>query len=184
MAMLLGDLLALQRLSGESEITAMKAGGVGLIRAVAPLLIVGFAVSVVAFGLQEGIVPFANDQAAQLRDETIKHVGAFGGATHTVVTNLPGGGQQVTYFRRLRRDDAETAVRHDRDVRSDNRPKAVLFSDRAQYDQPSWTFFDASIYRFNGDGTTQSSKSRRCGSTSARSPRKSSSARWTTTGSR
>jgi hypothetical protein len=40
MAMLLGTLLAMQRLSGESEITALKAGGVGLIRAVAPLLIV------------------------------------------------------------------------------------------------------------------------------------------------
>ncbi len=158
MAMLLGTLLALQRLSGESEITALKAGGVGLIRAVAPLLIVSFGVSVLAFGLQEGIVPFANDQAAQLRDDTIRHVGAFGGATHTVVTNLPGGGQQVTYFRGYDATTRELLFVTIVTYGADNRPKAVLFSDRGQYDQPSWTFFDASIYRFNGDGTTQSSK--------------------------
>src|SRR5579862_2424190 len=48
MAMLLGTLLALQRLSGESEITAMKAGGISLVRAVYPLLAVGLGISLLA----------------------------------------------------------------------------------------------------------------------------------------
>jgi lipopolysaccharide export system permease protein len=158
MAMLLGTLLALQRLSGESEITAFKAGGIGLIRAVAPLLIVSVAVSLIALALQEGVVPFANDQAARLRDDTIRHVGAFGGGTHTVITNLPGGGQQVTYFRGYDATTQQLLFVTIVTYGSDNRPQAILFSDRGHYDQPSWTFDDASIYRFSNDGTVQSSK--------------------------
>src|SRR5471032_2030639 len=53
MSMLLGTLLSMQRLSSESEITAMKAGGISLTRIVTPLLIVGFLVSLVALFVQE-----------------------------------------------------------------------------------------------------------------------------------
>src|SRR5579872_3127989 len=49
MAVLLGVLLAMQRLSGESEITAMKAGGLSLERIAVPLLLVGFVLSVFTF---------------------------------------------------------------------------------------------------------------------------------------
>ncbi|MBV9332416.1 MAG: LptF/LptG family permease, partial [Candidatus Eremiobacteraeota bacterium] len=41
MALLLGTLLAVQRLSGESEITAMKCSGITFTRIVTPLLAVG-----------------------------------------------------------------------------------------------------------------------------------------------
>jgi len=158
MAMLLGTLLTLQRLSAESEITALKAGGVGLVRAVAPLLVVGFGVSLAALALQEGVVPYANDQAIYLRDQSIQHLGAFGGGTHTVVTGLPGGGQQVTYFRGFDAATQQLLFVTIVTYGADNRPQAILFSDRGHYDQNSWTFDLASIYRFNGDGTTQASQ--------------------------
>src|SRR5580704_18259562 len=45
MALLLGTLLAVQRLSGESEITALKAAGITFGRIVAPLLLVGIILS-------------------------------------------------------------------------------------------------------------------------------------------
>lgn len=154
MAMLLGVLLALQRLSGESEITALKAGGVGLVRAVAPLLFVGFAVSLLALALQEGVVPFANDQAVVLREQTIKHVGAFGGASHTVITNLPGGGQQVTYFRGYDAASQQLLFVTIVTYGADKHPQLVIFSDRGRFDAPTWTFTDATGYRFNADGST------------------------------
>ena len=154
MAMLLGVLLAMQRLSGESEITALKAGGVGLVRAVMPLLAVGFGVSIVAFALQEGVVPFANDQAVFLREQTIRHVGAFSGGSHTVVNSLPGGGHQVTFFRGY-----DSATQQLLDVTivtygADNRPQLIIFSDRGHFEQPTWNFTDATEYRFNSDGST------------------------------
>jgi lipopolysaccharide export system permease protein len=158
MAMLLGTLLAMQRLSGESEITALKAGGVGLVRAVTPLLLVGFVVSVVALVAQETLVPFANDQAAYLRDETIKHVGPFGGSSSTVVLPLPGGGRQVTYFRGYDVPTSTllyvTIITYARD----KRPSLIVISDRGRFEAPTWTFLNAREYRFEPDGTTDFSQ--------------------------
>jgi lipopolysaccharide export system permease protein len=155
MAMLLGTLLALGRLSGESEITALKAGGVGLVRAVAPLLVVGFGMSLLAFVLQEGVVPFANDRAVFLREETIKHVGAFGGGSHTVISQLPGGGQQVTYFKGYAATTRELLFVTIVTYGTDNRPKAILYSERGRYAASSWTFDNALIYKFGADGSIE-----------------------------
>ncbi len=155
MAMLLGVLLVVQRLSGESEITALKAGGVGLVRIAAPMLVVGFCVSLVALVLQEGVVPFANDRAASIRDDTIRHVGAFGTGSHTVTTQLPGGGEQVTYFRGF--DAATQALLYVTIVTYgvDHRPKAVIFSDRGRFEPPTWKFENARAYNFSSAGDTQ-----------------------------
>ena len=154
MAMLLGVLLALQRLSGESEITAMKAGGIGLQRAVAPLLIVGFVVSILALVLQDTVVPYANDSATYLREQVIKHIGPFGGGSHTVTTSIPGGGRQVTFFGGYEASTQSllevTVIKYD----AANHPQVIIFAHRAKYDVPTWTFTDAQEYRFNADGTT------------------------------
>ena len=152
-AMLLGTLLALGRLSGESELIAMKAGGVGLVRAVAPLLVIGIAVSIGAYFLQERVVPFANDQAVYLREETIKHIGAFGGGQHTVITQLPGGGKQVTYFGAFQPTTGQLLFVTIITYGPDNRPRGIVFSDRGHYKTPSWTFDNATTYRFAKDGS-------------------------------
>ena len=102
-------------------------------RAVAPLLVVGFGISLVAYVLQEGVVPFANDQAVYLREETIKHVGAFGGGHHTVISQLPGGGTQVTYFKGYAATTQELLFVTIVTYGTDNRPRAILFSERGQY---------------------------------------------------
>ena len=155
-AILLGTLLTLQRLSTESELTALKAGGIGLSRSVAPLLVVGFVVSLLAYALQEGVVPFANDQAVFLRDDAIRHVGAFTGGSHTVITALPGGGQQVTYFRGF--DPRTQALLNVAIITyaANHHPTGILFSDRGHYLPPTWTFENATEYHFATDGTTES----------------------------
>ena len=153
MAMLLGTLLALGRLSGESELIALKAGGVGLVRAVAPLLVIGIVVSIGAYFLQERVVPFANDQAVYLREETIKHIGAFGGGQHTVITQLPGGGKQVTYFGAFQPTTGTLLFVTIITYGADNHPRGIVFSDSGHYQTPSWTFDNATTYRFAKDGS-------------------------------
>ncbi len=152
-AMLLGTLLALGRLSGESELIAMKAGGVGLVRSVASLLVIGVAVSIGAYFLQERVVPFANDQAVYLREETIKHIGAFGGGQHTVITQLPGGGKQVTYFGAFQPTTGQLLFVTIITYGADNRPRGIVFSDRGHYQTPAWTFENAATYRLAKDGS-------------------------------
>jgi lipopolysaccharide export system permease protein len=158
MAMLLGTLLAMQRLSGDSEITALKAGGIGLVRTVTPVLIVALGVSLAALVLQEGVVPYANDRAVFLREQAIRRVGPYGGGSQTVITGLPGGGEQVTYFRGY---DAPTQTLLYVTIityGADKRPQLIVISDRGRFEAPSWTFQNARLYRFEPDGSTDYSE--------------------------
>jgi lipopolysaccharide export system permease protein len=158
MAMLLGTLLAMQRLSGDSELTALKAGGVGLVRSVAPVLVAGLVMSFVVLFLQEGFVPYANDRAVYLREQTIRQVGAFGGGSQTVITGLPGGGEQVTYFRGYDAPTQELLFVTIITYGFDKRPQLIVTSDRGKFQAPTWTFSNAREYRFEPDGSTDYSE--------------------------
>ncbi|HXP91916.1 MAG TPA: LptF/LptG family permease [Candidatus Binatia bacterium] len=155
MALLLGVLLTMQRLSGDSEITAMKAGGISLYRIVAALIVVGVVASFVGLFLQEKIVPIATDQAAYLREIVIKHITI--NSNLTVITALPGGGKQLTVAAAMEPATQAllnvTVIQYDRD----QRPQEIVFSKRADYDAPTWRFSNATTYHFDPDGSTFSS---------------------------
>ncbi|HXF35435.1 MAG TPA: LptF/LptG family permease, partial [Candidatus Acidoferrales bacterium] len=155
MALLLGVLLTMQRLSGDSEIIAMKAGGISLYRIVASLIVVGVLASFVSLFLQEEIVPIATDQAAYLREIVIKHISI--NSNLTVVTALPGGGKQLTVAAAMEPATQAllnvTVIQYDRD----QRPQEIVFSRRAVYDAPTWRFINAATYHFEADGSTYSS---------------------------
>jgi len=69
MAVLLASLLSFGRLSGDSEIVAMKAAGISLIRVMVPVAAFGLAISLLAFGFNELVVPRAALRAKALQDE-------------------------------------------------------------------------------------------------------------------
>jgi LPS export ABC transporter permease LptG len=56
-------------LTKNSEINAIKAGGVSLYRISVPIVMSGIVVSLVCFGLQEYILPYSNRRAEELEDE-------------------------------------------------------------------------------------------------------------------
>ncbi len=153
MALLLGTLLAVQRLSGESEMTAMKAAGITFARMVAPLLAVGILMSFVTYLLQEGVVPYANGQLSGIEYDVIKHVSAFN-RDLTVSAPLPGGGRQVTIATAY--DTNSRALLHVTLIQYDNHnePRQIVFADRAEFTADKWTLENSSVYRFNPDGTT------------------------------
>ncbi len=155
MSILFGTLLTMQRLSGDSEITALKAGGVSIFRMVVPLALVGLLVSVVSLVLQEVVVPLANDRAAYIKTAVIQHLNPIEGNL-TVVTPLPGGRKQITIASGL---DARTqsligvtVVQLD----SDGKPGTIIYADRAHYEPPSWTFINATTRTFSPDGSVAS----------------------------
>ncbi len=156
LAMLVGVLLALQRLSGESEITAMKAGGISLGRVVAPLLVVGLLASLVSIVLQEAIVPFANGRAAYVREAVIKHLNVLGDNL-TFTSRLPGGGRQLTAVETIDPGSQNllgvTVVQYD----PRGRPQQIIFSDRAIYQEPEYSFTNAKVYHFAPDGSSTES---------------------------
>jgi lipopolysaccharide export system permease protein len=153
MALLLGTLLAVQRLSGESEITALKAAGITFARIVTPLLAVGIVMSFFTYFLQEKVVPYASDQLTDIEDSVINHVSAFS-RDLTVSAPLPGGGRQVTIATSY--EPNSRALLHVTLIQYDNRhqPRQIIFADRAEFTADKWTLQNSSVYRFNPDGTT------------------------------
>ncbi|MBV8153194.1 MAG: LptF/LptG family permease [Candidatus Eremiobacteraeota bacterium] len=153
MALLLGTLLTVARLSGDSEITALKAAGVTFTRIVTPLLAVGIVMSFVTFFLQEQVVPYANDQLTEIENAVINHTSAFN-RDLTVSAKLPGGGRQVTlataYEPNSRALLHVTLVQYD----NHNQPRQIVFADRAEFTADKWVLANSSVYRFNPDGTT------------------------------
>lgn len=151
MALLLGVLLAMQRLSGESEITAMKAGGITLVRIVMPLLLAGFVMSLAVLFLQEAVVPVAEDQRTFLINEVINHSSTFN-RDLTVSAPLPGGGRQLTVATSF--EPISQTLRHVTLVQynRENQPQQIIFADRARFEADRWTLENASTYHFEPDG--------------------------------
>ncbi|VAV83941.1 hypothetical protein MNBD_DELTA01-1599 [hydrothermal vent metagenome] len=69
MAMLLAVLLSLGILNKHGEITAIKAGGIGLLRALAPLLVFGVVMSIGVIFINESITPMASKAYDSLKAE-------------------------------------------------------------------------------------------------------------------
>lgn len=151
-ALLLGTLLAIARLSSESEINAMKTAGITFVRIIAPLVFAGLVMSAITYALQEGVVPYANDRLATIQNEAINHSSAFN-RDLTVAAPLPGGGRQVTiataYDPRTQALQHVTLVQYDRA----GTPTQVIFADAAFFSANQWMLQNARMYRFNPDGS-------------------------------
>jgi lipopolysaccharide export system permease protein len=156
MALLLGTLLAIQRLSGESEITAMKAGGITFLRIVAPILIAGFVMSFVTLVLQERLVPYAREEANVVQNTIINKASAFASSLN-VSAPLPGGGSQMTFARACAQNCEAllgvTLVQYDRD----GNPTRIVFADRAVFQAQKWTLDNARIYQLPQAGSSANS---------------------------
>jgi lipopolysaccharide export system permease protein len=151
MAVLFGTLLTMQRLSGESEITAMMAGGISLGRIVVPLTVVGLLISFAVLLIQEAFVPIADDHAAYIREEVIQHL-TPAASNLTVVTPLPGGGKQVTIAGAL--DPQTQSLSNVTVLRYDNKARLseMIVSPQARYASSTWTFQNSMTYHFARSG--------------------------------
>lgn len=69
MSMLLAGLLSFGRLSSDSEIVALRAAGVGIPRIIAPVAAFSILIAVVAFYLNETVVPRSARQTLELQNE-------------------------------------------------------------------------------------------------------------------
>ena len=76
MAALLAGLLAFGRLSGDSEIVALRAAGASIGRAMMPVAWFGIVIAAVAFGVDECVVPIATQRAESLQTELAKKLRA------------------------------------------------------------------------------------------------------------
>jgi lipopolysaccharide export system permease protein len=145
MSMLLAVLLSMSRLSGDSELVAMRAGGISLYRIAAPLVAVGLAASLVGLLFQEYVVPYATTKANDILHTEIQSGGSGALANQTVSTTLPNGDVQVTFaqgFDPVADELQSTTV----EVFRGGTLFSLLYAPRAKYTGEQWQFQDSVLY--------------------------------------
>ena len=91
--------MAFGKLSGSSEIVAMKSGGISYYRIVAPVLIVAFFVSMFSVVWAEKVVPAAKVQYGRILEYEIKKNTKPRTQDHVIIKTLSGSTQRITYAR-------------------------------------------------------------------------------------
>ena len=99
MSMLLAALMAFGKLSGSSEIVAMKAGGISYYRIVTPVIVVGFLVSMFSMVWAEKVVPVCKAEATRILKYEIRNNTKPQEQEHVVIKTFSGNSQNLTYAR-------------------------------------------------------------------------------------
>lgn len=101
MSMLLSTLLTFGRLSGNSEIIAMKACGIGFKRLITPVIVFSIGVSIFSIAFNEYVVPASNQAYSDLIKYEIKGNMSPESQDHIIIKQISQGTiQRLLYARR------------------------------------------------------------------------------------
>ncbi len=134
MAMLLAGLLAFGRLSSDSEIVALRANGASLFRMMMPVAGFSLTVGLVAFGINEWLVPRATVARVALENRIAKTLdaSAFQDASYPIKKD----GKLVAYVTAKDFDLRSRTLRHVTATiyGTDGQPSTFLVADEFEYD--------------------------------------------------
>jgi len=148
MAALLGTIMAFNRLSGDSEITAMRSGGISIFTLILPALIMGLVTSAFTIGITEFVVPGANYRVEQIIYE-FKHGEKRPETQYDLfLTPLDNESGRPDYILYAHKFDSDNGTMSDVVVQSfDNgSPQSVLKADSAVWLENGWNFKNGIIY--------------------------------------
>ncbi len=155
MSMLLAALMAFGKLSGSSEIIAMKAGGISYPRIVAPVIAVGFVVSMFSMVWAEKVVPAAKQESARILREEIKQNTKPQGQEHIVIKSSNGSTQRVTYAEKF---DEAAGKMMNVTVEEIEKGKIVRIQTAKEgyWENGKWRFVDGKIFAMDDQEGVQS----------------------------
>lgn len=155
MSMLLAALMAFGKLSGSSEIVAMKASGISYYRIVAPVLVVGFVVSMFSVIWAEKVVPPAKAEAKRILNYEIKQKTKPESQEHIVIKTSSGNIQRVTYAARF---DEDTNMMTDITMEEiqDGKIVRIQTGEKAYWEKGSWRVVNGKIFSINDEDGVQS----------------------------
>jgi lipopolysaccharide export system permease protein len=145
--------LAMSRLARESELTAMRAAGIRILRVIAPVVFFGILVAIGDFFLIEKVMPYATHRS----NEIARRVG-IEGSLPSINENVPIKlGKYAAFLGSVTRtegDGLDVA-----DVLLVQRPEPnvweVINAGSASYRAGLWTFKDAFLRRYEKENMTQ-----------------------------
>lgn len=147
-ATLCGALLSLMRLGRDSELAALRTGGVRAFRILLPLLVLGFLASVSAFAFNENLVPWANHEFENIVRRIVLEE-----SIPTAEENVffRGTGDRFFYIRRV---DASTKELRDvlvYEVRKDGPPR-IISAKKGSAKGDVWTLSDGVVHDLDREG--------------------------------
>jgi lipopolysaccharide export system permease protein len=152
MSMLLASLLSFGRLSGSSEITAMKSGGLSFYRLSTPVFIAAFFVSIFATYFNEAVVPAANTAYNNVVRYEIERNSRPRSQEHIVIKDVKGGSiDRLTYARKF---DEDTSTMYGVSIEDfeDDRLVRVENAEKAIWNKDKWMMYNGIIYDLSPEG--------------------------------
>lgn len=156
MSVLLAVLLSFSRMSSDSEMVALWAGGVSLWRMMRPVLFLGVAVTLLSYGINEWGAPRASRLSTDLRDRALGEVS--GAQKPFFISDLQEGRYNAVVFVN---GGMDPKTRQLRDVTiftgfTESGPQAYFRAKRAKWDEGSnWLLFDGVMQTFGGVGASR-----------------------------
>lgn len=153
MSMLLASLLSMGRLSGDSEIVAMKSGGISIITIMIPFVLIGFIVSIATVVLNEKLVPVANWKAKEMVYE-ISHKKKMDTTAYNIIykeLDKNGALSQLFYASSFINGEMQDVTIQQFDQGKLSR---IVRATRAKWQDEKWVFENGNIYMINTDGET------------------------------
>ncbi len=148
MATLLATILAYNRLSGNSEITALRAGGFSVYKLVIPALIIGLLMSGFTVAINEWVVPGANYIYDQIVWE-IKHGEKMPNTQYNLyLTPIDKKTHRPDFILYSHYFNGENGTMNDVYLQDyeDGRPVTMIEAKKARWFEGGWHFFDGVIY--------------------------------------
>lgn len=145
MAVLLAALIAFGKLSGNSEIVAMKSGGISYYRIVAPVLVVGFIISMFSVIWAEKVVPPSKHEAKRILAEEIQSNVKPKTQEHVVIKTLRGHTQRITYARSF---DESTGIMKNITIEEfqDEKLIRVQTAETAKWEGNAWILENGTVF--------------------------------------
>lgn len=148
MSMLLAALMAFGKLSGSSEIIAMKSGGVSYYRIVAPVIVVGFIVSMFSMVWAEKVVPQCKAKASYILSVEIRHNTKPTVKEHILLKTFSGSNQSITYASTF---DEKKGVMNGVTIEEfeNGQISRVQTAKQAYWENGTWRMVDGNIFDMN-----------------------------------
>lgn len=156
MSMLLAALMAFGKLSGSSEIVAMKSGGISFYRIVAPVVVVGFIVSMFSLVWAEKVVPQCKAKAAYILNVEIRRNTKPTTQEHIIIKTFNGSRQSITYANKF---DEKKGLMTGITIEEFEKGKIVRIQTAKEgiWDKGTWRIKNGKIFQIDSEKGVQSS---------------------------
>lgn len=151
MGILIGSLLVFDRLSKNSEITALRASGISIYRMALPIVLLGILGSLLAFWVNENIVP-----TARMTQEKIKKQGKIVTNNFTYIDRSKSGALKqvllIEEFDTQKASNIRIITFFDAERSNNAGVKEIYAAPQAIWNMGSWALEDGVYYKLSMDG--------------------------------